>query len=47
MRMQIGGEEHTAPAEPLSFSSRPGMRHGAVYDPDEPKEYVVFRLWRP
>ncbi len=41
MRMRIGGQEH------LLLPNRfilipPGVSHGAVYDPDEPKVYVVF-----
>ena len=41
MRMQIGGEEHLLLPNQFILIP-PGMRHGAVYDPDEPKEYVVF-----
>ncbi len=41
MRMQIGGEEHLLLPNHFILIP-PGMRHGAVYDPDEPKEYVVF-----
>lgn len=41
MRMHIDGKEHLlVPGRFILIP--PGMRHGAVYDPDEPKEYVVF-----
>lgn len=41
MRMQIGGEDHLL--EPNHFILiPPGIRHGAVYEPDVPKQYVVF-----
>jgi mannose-6-phosphate isomerase-like protein (cupin superfamily) len=41
MRMQIGGEERLLLPNHFILIP-PGMRHGAVYEPDEPKEYVVF-----
>ena len=41
MRMQIGGEEHLLLPNHFILIP-PGMRHGAVYEPDKPKEYVVF-----
>lgn len=41
MRMQIGGAELLL--EPNHFILiPPGVRHGALYNPNEPKEYVVF-----
>ena len=41
MRMHIGGQEHRL--EPNHFILiPPGVSHGAVYDPDEAKVYVVF-----
>lgn len=41
MTMQIGGQEHLL--EPSQFILiPPGVRHGVVYNPDEPKEYVVI-----
>ncbi len=41
MRMRIGEHEHVL--EPDHFILiPPGVRHGAVYDPDEPKQYVVL-----
>jgi AraC-like DNA-binding protein len=41
MRMRIGGMEHTLLPEQFILIS-PGVSHGAVYDPDEPKVYAVF-----
>ncbi len=41
MRMHIDGKEHLLFANHFILIP-PGMRHGAVYDPDEPKQYVVF-----
>ncbi len=41
MRMRIDGNEHLLLPNHFILIP-PGMRHGAVYDPDEPKEYVVF-----
>lgn len=41
MQMQIDGQEHLL--EPNQFILiPPGVRHGTVYIPEEPKEYVVF-----
>lgn len=41
MRMQIGGREHLLTPNQFILIP-PGVSHGAVYDPDEPKVYVVF-----
>ncbi len=41
MRMQLGGGEHLLLPNHFILIP-PGIRHGAVYEPDEPKEYVVF-----
>jgi len=41
MRMRIGGREHTLLPDQFILIA-PGVSHGAVYDPDEPKRYAVF-----
>lgn len=41
MRMRIGGQEHLLLPNHFILIP-PGVSHGAVYDPDEPKVYVVF-----
>lgn len=41
MRMRIGGTEHTLLPDQFILIA-PGVSHGAVYDPEEPKRYAVF-----
>jgi AraC-like DNA-binding protein/mannose-6-phosphate isomerase-like protein (cupin superfamily) len=41
MRMRIGGQEHLLLPNHFILIP-PGVSHGAVYNPDEPKVYVVF-----
>jgi AraC-like DNA-binding protein len=41
IRMRIGGQEQLLMPDHFILIP-PGVSHGAVYDPDEPKVYVVF-----